>query len=511
MLLYPKKSRLIGLFIWSLFASVLLSAESVQAIDFKISGIWQVGFEYSNALPRHGRHTHNDYFGALQRFRTQFEAIASEHLSGTLHLEMGRTEWGAASRGGALGADGTDVKVRYAYLDWMVPNTDVKVRMGLQMLLLPGVISQWGFGPVYGKEQAGLVISSPVYKSDDFNVEATFFWARPYNDNSDAAYPDRRDTRLFDNMDVFALSLPVQFSNNKITPYVMYSLIGQYSMTGVNASMGDPGVLSPREGLMPILGSGNTYNYFQNTYAKSLDKTWGSGIWAGLVGEFDLTDNLRFGFEGVYGCVDLGSVRNYTGFGQNGRSLDVRREGWYAGMRFDYTLDFGVPGLILWYGSGDDDNPYNGSERLPQYNTPWGLTSLGFGGGVWDEFAWKVLGQNPAGIAAAIAQIDRLSFVEDLFHTFRFGYYVGTNSPVMVRKARMTWPTRADGASSYLTSTDSAWELNFVTNYKIYENLTLSLDAAYVRVDLDSDTWKGAEDALWKDHYRIGALVSYKF
>ncbi len=238
---------------------------------------------------------------------------------------------------------------------------------------------------------------------------------------------------------------------------------------------------------------------------------WGSGIWAGLVADFTPTSRLRLGFEGAYGSVDMGSVKNYTGIDPNGRTFDVKRAGWYAGARIDYTCDFGVPGFIFWYGSGDDEDPYNGSERLPQYNTPWGVTSLGFGGGCWDEITWKVLGQNPAGMAAFIAQIDKISFVDDLSHTLRFGYYVGTNSPEMVRKAHMSWPSRADGASAYLTTTDTGWEANLLTTYKIYENLAVSLDAAYVRLNLDSDTWKGGEEAIWEDNYRIAAVFKYSF
>lgn len=103
-------------------------------------------------MPRHAQNTHNDYFGALQRFRIKLDAIASEQLSGSIQLELGRTDWGKASDGGALGADGTQIKVRMAYLDWVIPETDIKVRMGVHMIALPGVISQWGAGPIFGKQ-----------------------------------------------------------------------------------------------------------------------------------------------------------------------------------------------------------------------------------------------------------------------------------------------------------------------------------------------------------------------
>ena len=60
--------------------------------------------------------------------RLQLDAMASESLSGTVYFEIGDTMWGQASSGGALGADKTIVELRNAYIDWTVPNTDLKLR-----------------------------------------------------------------------------------------------------------------------------------------------------------------------------------------------------------------------------------------------------------------------------------------------------------------------------------------------------------------------------------------------
>lgn len=489
-----------------LFAALFLAAPA-SAVDFKISGQWLVGFEYSNVMPRHSRHTGNDYFGAMQRFRVQMEAVASEQLSGTVQLELGKVEWGNASTGGALGTDGKIAKVRFAYIEWMIPNTEIKVRMGLQNIALPGVISNYGLSPIFGKEMAGIVVNSPIYHGNNFSIDATAFWARPYNDNA----TNPKWTWL-DNMDNFAIILPIKGDGFSIKPYFMYSMMGKYSMTDVAASMGDSGIVAPRGGLMPVMGDSHYYSWFQNNYVEGLDRKWGDGIWAGLAAEVNLTDALKFSFEGIYGSTDWGDVKHYTGFndGKN-KTLEVKREGWYVGGKLEYKFDWGVPGIIAWYGSGDDDNPYNGSERLPQYNTPWAVSSLGFGGGVYDDMTWKVLGHNPSGLIGVIAQIDKLSFIEKLNHTLRFGYYWGTNSSDMPKKANMTYPTRADGPSAYLTTTDDAWEVNFITNYKMYENFTISLDCGYVRLNLDDDTWRGAQKANWQDNYRAGLAFNYSF
>lgn len=509
---------------WAPLATALLctalSAAPAQAVDFKISGDWVIGFEHSNVFPRGVDKA--DSFAAAQRFRTQITAVASEALSGTVQFEIGRTDWGKAANGGALGADGRTVEVRFAYLDWMPPQTDVKVRMGLQVLKLPGVLSKYGFGPIFGKEMAGVSVSSPLFRGEDVQSDLTFFWARPYNDNSAQTYTNVRDskTKWLDNLDCFALMLPFRGEGWKLEPYIMYSLIGKYSLTGVTAAMGDSGIIAPRGGLTPLLGGalpgasrGNRgYALLQGTELHKLDRDWGDGFWAGLVGQFDLTSALRLGVEGAFGSVYMGEIKDYQGFGDRGRTLQMKRQGWYAGARLDYHADWGVPGFIAWYGSGDDDNPYNGSERLPQFNTPWAVSSLGFGDPGFDEQTWKLLGHNPGGSAGFIAQIDKISFIPDLTHLIRVGLYLGTNSCDMPKRIGMNWPSPAtDGPMGYLTTTDNAWEVNLVNTWKIDDNLTFQLEGAYVRLNLDSDTWQGRQDAIYKDNYRVSCMFKYSF
>mgnify|MGYP000001836766 CR=1 FL=1 len=59
----------------------------------------------------------------------------------TVFFEIGNQVWGsnrAGVGGGALGADGANaIKVKRAYIDWMVPQTDLKFRMGIQGVTLP--------------------------------------------------------------------------------------------------------------------------------------------------------------------------------------------------------------------------------------------------------------------------------------------------------------------------------------------------------------------------------------
>lgn len=108
-----------------LTASLLLSAAApAVAVDFKARGQWLMNFDYG----QHGAFTggsgscgygayREDNFEARQRLRLQLDAVASETLSGTLALEIGDQLWGRGADGAAMGADGTVVEVKHAYLD----------------------------------------------------------------------------------------------------------------------------------------------------------------------------------------------------------------------------------------------------------------------------------------------------------------------------------------------------------------------------------------------------------
>lgn len=482
-----------------------LPAARAGAVEFKASGVWQILFEDSNVLPRGVKNA--DSFGAVQRFRTQLDAVAGEDLSGSVQFEVGRTEWGQARTGGALGADASIVELRYAYLDWTLPSTRLNVRMGIQPLVLPGVLA--GTSAVFAQDMAGVALNAPLWETEASEGSVSVFWARPYNDNS-VNFSHNADTLHLDNLDVFALSLPMRGEGFSLNPWAMYTLIGKYSLSGLHVE-NEPAIVAPRGGLTPVFGGGSTYVGFQDSRLGSLDRPWGEGFWLGLNAQVMPVDDFQLSLEGTWGHVDMGSVDNYRGFGGVGRAFHLRREGWFAGAKLEYLGSWGVPGLLAWYGSGDDDNPWNGSERLPQFNSPWMVTSLGFGASPIDEAAWKVLGSNPGGMMAAIAQIRDISFVNRLSHKVALAGYVGTNSPKMPRKAHMRWPTRADGPMAYLTTMDTAWEANFRTDYKLYENFTIDLDMAYARLNLDDAVWRGGQDAQKKDNYRISLLFTYAF
>ena len=222
------------------------AATGASAIDFKAKGQWIMSFDYGqnggftggNGMTGFNKanksYKGEDEFEAKQRVRLQLDAVASESLSGTVFFEIGAQTWGQNDTGGALGADNADVvKLKNAYIDWMVPQTDLKVRMGIQGIALPSMTTG---SNVFNDDVAGVVAS---YQFNE-NVGLTAFWARPWNDNftgwNDTVHGDNYQSNYMDNVDVFALLLPLSFDGVKVTPWGMMAGIGPNAFAKQNGA-----------------------------------------------------------------------------------------------------------------------------------------------------------------------------------------------------------------------------------------------------------------------------------
>ena len=109
-----------------------------------------------------------------------------------------------------------------AYIDWAVPNTDLKVRMGLQPIEMPNAA---GGSSILNTDALAAVTLNYQFNE---NVGATLMWGRPYNDNYSAVNDTDNDKNNYlDNIDLIALSVPLTFDGIEVTPWVMYGIIGQ--------------------------------------------------------------------------------------------------------------------------------------------------------------------------------------------------------------------------------------------------------------------------------------------
>ena len=472
-------------------AMMLGAATGASAIDFKAKGQWIMSFDYgmhgnfgeSKAKNNSGFGKHEDEFEARQRVRLQLDAVASEALSGTVFFEMGDQIWGQDSTGGALGADGKVVELKRAYIDWMVPQTDLKVRMGIQGLALPSFTTN--ASQIFDDDVAAISLN---YQFNE-NVGLTAFWARPYNDNAGYKSSDAGSTKwdnYMDNMDMFAVLLPLTFDGVKVTPWVMYAAMGP----GMFDNAKDPGNAWGR-------ASAGMQSGFKGT---DWNDSYGNAFWAGVTGEVTYWDPFRIAWDVNYGSASYEDQK-------------MNRAGWLASLLLEYKLDWGTPGLYGWYGSGDDSNPKNGSERMPvvSANGNNGFSNFAFNGNPYIARE-GVLGTNMTGTWGIGARLKDVSFLEDLKHTLRVNFMGGTNAPKMAKYIRDYGnPYAKHGVSDvaryataydpmYLTTDDTALEIGLTNTYKMYDNFTVMLDASYVAL------WLEDSRSVWGKNPGRGAL-----
>lgn len=507
------------------------TAPAANAIDFKAKGEWVMSFDYgqnggfTGGNGRTGYNGKEDEFEAKQRLRLQLDAVASENLSGTVFFEIGNTTWGKSDEGGALGADGKIVEVRRAYIDWMVPNTELKVRMGLQGMSIPSYTMKKS--QVFEDDVAGITLS---YQFTD-NVAATVFWARPYNDNFSGDDRHGYDkTSFMDNVDVFGLTIPLTFDGIKVTPWGMIAALGPNAFANNDeqgnyhtfGNFGDLGTSKAQmqAGLLPawgVTGSGS------QTAATTKLEQYATAWWAGITADITYFDPFRVAFDFMGGGVQWDNSR-------------LNRAGWMAALLVEYKMDWGIPGIVGWYASGDNSNLGDGSERMP-------YLSLGNGDNQFSNFAFDghpyiaregALAQSMTGTWGVGLRVRDMSFIEDLKHTFRVNLIGGTNDHGILRQlSKRGWVggpeqqndyyTSYDGngygfKGLYMTDQDTALEISLHNEYKMYENFTIMLDASYMALWLEDTKYKGVRRALsgttgseQRDNWNVNVSFVYSF
>ena len=501
-----------------LAASLLFGGTTrAGAVDFRFQGeiLFGTGFLSSAFIPeRNGQRTEAasaDKFATLQRFRLQMEAIASETLSSLLCLEVGDNLWGNnesfGGGGAALGTDGQFVKVRHAFMNWTVPDTSLSMRVGLQTVPAPHTA---GGSSILNNEVAGIVAS---YRVTD-NVGISGAWLRPFNDNYSPA--DVSNVNRLDNLDLFMLSVPVSGNGWQVTPW------GMLGMSGANTFKGDERQYDFKNTIlyMNLL----PYSYLRaeangNMGRRFQDRDYGRLLFIGLPVVVKVFEPLRIEADFNYGYSQGVGRYEITDFRDHAtRFAETRREGWLAKALVEYETEWGIPGVFGWYGSGDDGNVGNGSERMPAISPCGNFTSFvgddptGFGMLVSGLNATYDLQLNYAGTWGLGIQIKDVSFIEDLTHTLRIARWAGTNSPAMIKYLAST-----DGAGnrmSYLTTHDSMIECNLDSVYTFSENLSAHIQFGYVLNQMDMGAWNPSyrhEDLKTADAYKASAMLYYTF
>ena len=427
---------------------VVAASAPASAVDVKVDGEYMFSFSAGEYFG-----TGNNFDTAGQRLRLGLTFTTSEDLSGYVQLQAGIDEndntgydWGSHNHAKSK------LGVRQAYIDWMIPSTTVKVRMGKQLVGLP--VDAFGKNAIMQNinSRDGVVLSSPV---TDW-LDMTAFWVR-------AGYKSEfsNDTSRSPKADVFALSGALKFDGLSVTPYVMYGAFDQGVVVQDGPSAEDGG----------LEASGDAY-------------------WFGVTSTLSYFDPFTLKLSGAYGLANLDSE-----YGDNDRS------GWYVQAKASYKTAWGTPVLGAWYASGD--------EREDQYAKQGWIPTVG--GRFHPTFAYSdnayglyttTARNNIAGTWGVQAGIEDVSFLEDLTHAFTVTLFKGTNSDGA--KALNQNPI------DYMTYSDAAVEFNLDNTYMIYKNLAANLQLAYIINDFDKDDHAGIKK-VDEDAWSAALSFAYRF
>ncbi len=461
-----------------------------------------------------------DSFNANQRIRLQLDAIASESLSGTVHFEMGESKWGVGRQGSALGADGTIIELKQAYIDWIIPNSELKVRMGIQPFTLPSK-STYG-SMILTDDAAGIALSNRFNQ----HFALTLFWARLYNDNYQN---DNVNNLMFstaasnylDNLDIFGISIPVNFDSISLNPWATYTLVGQNFMRdswdGISPPKGNA-IHSVRYGLLPVIAGAQ---YLTSPINRDITDIYPyTNVWhAGLAAKVEFDSPLSLAWDFNYGSADFGYVDNVSLSKREATNktdkMHLKRAGFYTSLSLEYKLDWATPSFFAWYSSGDDADPWNGSERMPTFNNiSAGITFSNFAANGDPSISRKsVFGTTLIGLWGLGLQLKDVYTGENLKHNLRMNYLSGTNHTEMARyigeDAGYFQITRGNGF--YLTTADYAFEFGLTSEYQLYEHLILYFDVEYLALHLDQSNrvWGNNFTPINPWNFNISAIYSF--
>ena len=352
---------------------------------------------------------------------------------------------------------------------------------------LSGIVASWQFS-----ETVGL----------------SALWLRPFNDN----YSAEGNTNYLDNMDIWGLTLPVRLEGFEMTPWVLYGIRGKNTFNGTQIwNDGNP---MTSMGAYPF---GMTAAGARGFTDLDTDKMYGSLFWAGLPVAITAFDPWNIEFELNYGYVEGMGRYDALERGVDPVRGSTQRQGWLAKALVEYKTDWGRPGIFGWYGSGDDGDIKNGSERLPSLRANGMFSSVmgddvHYGGSLQDQ---KMTYAGTWGLGLQVADV---SFMEDLKHTFRVLYWGGTNSPSMVKYAttRTDWNYTNDYEGIYLTTNDGLLEFNINSVYQVYDNFSIGLWLGYIANLMDSGTWQDGHAYLGdsyskQDIWNVDLTFAYTF
>lgn len=464
---------------------VFSAANGASAVEMKVSGQWMASFNFTdNLFSDEGlvKDGESGKFSATQRLRINLDMVASESLSARVQLQAGKYHWGNGVNG--VGEAGSNVTARIAYLDWMIPTTDVLVRMGRQLVTMPS----YTFGsPVFSDNPIdGILINAPI---NDM-VGVTFGWLRP---QANAEQWGTAHTQA-SNIDLAYLSVDVAADGFKVTPWGMIGVAGRNTVD--NPMFLPDGSLRAVESSYFGVG-GRVADINDDGTLKTIDSNT-MLYWVGLGGELTLFDPFKFTADFIYSGNDADGY--------------AERDGWYAALGAEMKTAYATPFLRGWYASGDDADS-KGSNRmltLGEGNGAFDASGVYFDTNVW--MAGTIDRTSPAGTWGVQLGVKDVSFIEDLTHDLSVSYFQGTNNTNRLTGDSEGLWTADRHDVTYMTTKDSAWSIDFASSYKLYKNLSARLMLSYLVTDFDEGIRTvGTDKAEFDNAFRGTLNFNYTF
>ena len=459
-------------------AFMLLSPADSSAVEVRVHGryLWSMSFlDHMNTIDPLNREVQGSQFQAYQRLRLWFDMAVSENLTAVLNLEVPRTLQGSLGVGGP----GDEVTAREAYLSWKVPNTESRVNMGRFWFHMPSYTFDT---PILNEPIDGVMVNVPLGDSHDLNVA----WLRPQAET--AAWGTAHTSGS--SADFGFLSLTASYENLKITPWIMGGSIG--SNVFKNTLSATPGAqYNPQTPYTSYPRAAMRYGQQEGAWALGFfgDETPASGS----------TTVWMAGFGAELGMFDPLTVRADFYYGGNDASGGAAREGWYAALGADLkTSAWGTPFIRGWYASGDDDDADGEGGRFLSVD---GAAAFDASSIYYD--AYGLLAATPdvcsaAGTWGVQLGVKEVSFIEDLSHQLSVTYFQGTNNTDRLTTTDWRYRTGDPLGVNYMTTADSAWSIDFMNSYKLYQNLTANLLLSYLVTDFDKDVWGQDYDNIFR-------------
>ncbi len=458
---------------------VFAASAPASAVDVKVDGQYVFDYQIGGKVVNHRDYgsktgtTANNYEGAGQRLRFGLTLATSENLSGYVQFQDDQMWGDSPYKHGDM-----EIRMRQAYIDWIIPQTPVKVRMGRQQIGLPGdaIYDSWNaiMTTSWGGRDA-ITVSAPV--ADFMNVTA--FWNRVDADGNAA-----EDVNV-PNTDAFGAVVDLKFDGLSVSPYIMYANMDAGVLGHVTYGAGD----SAKDTATTWTGDADAYQ----------DMVDADAYWFGFSSKLNYFDPFTFKLSAAYG------VKQYSGNDGSGNEPGDRK-GWYVQAKGSYKTAYGSPFIGGWYASGDDKDDYGRQGWIPTLGGRFGATPMYNPNTAAATASHPGARNNVAGTWGLQAGIEGVSFLEDLTHTLQVTWIQGTNhSGNAYSKTESAW--------DYLTTEDNLVEFDLFSTYNIYKNLSATLELGYIIADIDdgahSDktTKANYNDGAW----RTGMTFVYKF